>query len=171
MGLTFGYELRLPASCSEDDVNVVLQNLKRRAEQLRFEKVSATYEGVIDFLPDEWRHVFNVFADVNARPVNKDARPYSGDVNTARGFLAMPGKGAEAASFGFMRRTFDNTGSRDWFWQGWCKTQYASVFSAIARHQARRVSDRLNAVYAAEASDVDPRVQRAQRKVLKRSDW
>jgi hypothetical protein len=127
MGLTFSYELRLPASTSEEDVNLVIQNLKRRAEQLRFEVISPTYEGVVDFLPDDWRHVFNTFADVNARPVGQDERPYSGEVNSARGFLAMPGKGSEAASFGFMRRTFDDDGSREWFWQGWCKTQYASV--------------------------------------------
>lgn len=128
MGLTFGYELRLPASHSDEDVNVVLQKLKSRAERLRFERVSPHYEGVVDFLPDDWREVFNVFVDVNARPVSKRERRYLGDVNSARGFLAMPGKGSEAASFGFMRRTFKDDGSREWFWQGWCKTQYASVY-------------------------------------------
>lgn len=128
MGLTFGYELRLPASYSDEDVNVVIQNLKCRAERLRFERVSPHYEGVIDFLPDDWRQLFNIFVDVSARPVSKDERSYSGEVNTARGFLAMPGKGSEAASFGFMLRTFDDDGSRQWFWQGWCKTQYASAF-------------------------------------------
>ena len=47
----------------------------------------------------------------------------------------------------------------------------AALADYIARHQARRVSERLNAVYAAEASDLDPRTANAQRKVLKRSDW
>lgn len=126
MGLTFGYEFRLPARYSSDDVNVVIHRLKERAERLRFERVSPTYEGVIDFLPDDWRDMFNVFAGVNAEAVGHE-RPYSGDVNSARGFLAMPGKGSEAASFGFMLRTFEDDGSSDWFWQGWCKTQYASV--------------------------------------------
>ena len=50
MGLTFAYEFRLPASHSDEDVNFVIQNLKRRAEQLRFEHISPTYEGVVDFL-------------------------------------------------------------------------------------------------------------------------
>jgi predicted transcriptional regulator len=47
----------------------------------------------------------------------------------------------------------------------------AALADYIARHQARRVSEQLDAVYAAEASDVDEHVQRAQRTVLKRSDW
>jgi hypothetical protein len=127
MGLTFGYEFRLAERYSSDDVNVVLQQLKQRAERLRFARISQTYDGVVDFLPDDWRRLFNVLADVNARQVSGEERSYSGDVNTARGFLAMPGKGADAASFGFMRRQFDDDGSREWFWQGWCKTQYASV--------------------------------------------
>lgn len=47
----------------------------------------------------------------------------------------------------------------------------AALADYIARYQARRVSERLDAVYAAEVSDVDPLVERAQRKVLKRADW
>ena len=127
MGLTFSYEFRLPGWYSAEVVNAKIGNLKLHAERLRFPKISPTYDGVIDFLPDDWRELFNVFADVNARPIGDDERPYLADANSARGFLAMPGKGAEAASFGFMLRTFDDDGSREWFWQGWCKTQYASV--------------------------------------------
>jgi hypothetical protein len=127
MGLTFSYEFRLPGWYSSAVVNAKIGNLKIRAERLRFSKITPTYDGVIDVPPGDWRELFNVFADVNARPMGDDERPYSGDVNSARGFLAMPGKGAEAASFGFMLRTFDDDGSREWFWQGWCKPQYASV--------------------------------------------
>lgn len=47
----------------------------------------------------------------------------------------------------------------------------AALADYIARHQARRVSEQLDAVYSAEASYVEPRVERAQRKVLRRSDW
>ena len=126
MGLTFGYELRLPASLSGDEVDAILEKLKRHAERSRFRQVSSTYAGVVDFLPDEWRQVFNVLAEVNAEVLGNDERPYVADLATARGFLASPGKGAETTSFGFMLRTFDDDGSREWFWQGWCKTQYAS---------------------------------------------
>jgi metal-responsive CopG/Arc/MetJ family transcriptional regulator len=41
----------------------------------------------------------------------------------------------------------------------------------LARHQSRRVSERLDAVYATEASTLDPSVAAAQGKTLKRSEW
>jgi metal-responsive CopG/Arc/MetJ family transcriptional regulator len=41
----------------------------------------------------------------------------------------------------------------------------------IARHQSRRVSERLDAVYSADDSTLDPSLSEAQAKVLKRSEW
>ena len=41
----------------------------------------------------------------------------------------------------------------------------------INRHQARRVSERLDAVYGTESSSLDPLIAAAQAKVLKRSEW
>jgi metal-responsive CopG/Arc/MetJ family transcriptional regulator len=41
----------------------------------------------------------------------------------------------------------------------------------IDRHQARRVSERLDAVYGAESSSVDPSIRAAQARVLKRPEW
>ena len=41
----------------------------------------------------------------------------------------------------------------------------------IARHQARRVSERLDAVYGTESSNVDTSIAAAQSTVLKRSEW
>ena len=41
----------------------------------------------------------------------------------------------------------------------------------INRHQARRVSERLDAVYGTESSSLDPSIAAAQAKVLKRSEW
>ena len=41
----------------------------------------------------------------------------------------------------------------------------------IARHQARTVSERLNAVYGSEPSALDKATQRAQSKRLKRASW
>ena len=41
----------------------------------------------------------------------------------------------------------------------------------INRHQARRVSEQLDAVYGTEASAVDPSIAAAQVKVVKRTDW
>jgi metal-responsive CopG/Arc/MetJ family transcriptional regulator len=41
----------------------------------------------------------------------------------------------------------------------------------LARHHSRRVSERLDAVYATEASTLDRSVATAQEKTLKRSEW
>ena len=47
----------------------------------------------------------------------------------------------------------------------------AALEDYIGRHQARRVSERLDAVYAAEPSMLDPSIAAAQLKTLKRSEW
>lgn len=49
---------------------------------------------------------------------------------------------------------------------------YASALEDfIQRHQARRVSEKLDAVYAVESSELDPSVRKAQRRTLKRMSW
>ena len=128
MGLTFHYEFRLPPSYSSAEIDGVIRQLKDRAQRLRFQEVTTTYEGVVDFLPDDWRQFFNICVDVNSHAIGEEERPYSVDAITARGFLARPGKGTDAAAFGFMLRQFDDDGSREWLWRGFCKTQYASVY-------------------------------------------
>lgn len=41
----------------------------------------------------------------------------------------------------------------------------------LARHQASRVSERLDAVYSAEPSGLDPVIAAAQRRALQSGDW
>ena len=41
----------------------------------------------------------------------------------------------------------------------------------VAKHRAAKVTDRLDAVYAAEPSRLDPAVQRAQRRTARKSEW
>jgi len=41
----------------------------------------------------------------------------------------------------------------------------------IARHRTSKISERLDAVYALEAGGVDPRLARAQRRMLEQSEW
>jgi antitoxin MazE6 len=41
----------------------------------------------------------------------------------------------------------------------------------IAKRRSSKVTERLDAVYAAEASEVDAPVQRAQRRAIRRSEW
>jgi hypothetical protein len=47
----------------------------------------------------------------------------------------------------------------------------AALEDFIGRHQAKRVSERLDAVYDAEPSQLDKSIASAQRRVLKRADW
>jgi metal-responsive CopG/Arc/MetJ family transcriptional regulator len=41
----------------------------------------------------------------------------------------------------------------------------------IAKHRSSKVTERLDAVYAAEESHVEPALRRAQRRAVKRSEW
>ena len=41
----------------------------------------------------------------------------------------------------------------------------------LAKHQARKVTERLNAVYAKSAAKLDPAVARAGARTLRRSQW
>lgn len=133
MGLTLHYDLRLPASTPNEEVDRILAALRERAHELRFEFVSpvATVQprpqpSDADDRPGGW---LGFFASLIAEPYGEDRPALAGDVATARGFLVNPGEGCESATFGFLLRA-DATGSaREWFWQCSCKTQYASVVS------------------------------------------
>ncbi len=46
-----------------------------------------------------------------------------------------------------------------------------AVAEFLAKHQARKVTDRLNALYADESSALDPRLDRAQRRTAARAEW
>ena len=41
----------------------------------------------------------------------------------------------------------------------------------VAKHRTARVTERLDAVYSSESAAVDEPVKRAQRRVVKRSEW
>ena len=41
----------------------------------------------------------------------------------------------------------------------------------VARHQARRVSEKLDAVYGQASSKLDPAVRKAQARALKKDEW
>lgn len=46
-----------------------------------------------------------------------------------------------------------------------------AVAEYLAKHQARKVTDRLNALYADESSALDPRLARAQKRSAARTTW
>lgn len=49
---------------------------------------------------------------------------------------------------------------------------YATALAEyLAKHQAAKVTERLNAVYRSQPSELDERVRRAQRRVVAREEW
>lgn len=49
---------------------------------------------------------------------------------------------------------------------------YATALAEyLAKHQAAKVTERLNAVYSAQPSELDERVRRAQRRAVARPEW
>ena len=46
-----------------------------------------------------------------------------------------------------------------------------AVAEYLAKHQAAKVTDRLNATYAAQPSQLHPALRRSQRRALARSEW
>ncbi len=49
---------------------------------------------------------------------------------------------------------------------------YATALAEyLAKHRAARVTERLDAVYRAEPSELDESVRRAQRRQLRRAEW
>ena len=47
----------------------------------------------------------------------------------------------------------------------------AALAEYVAKHRAAKISERLDAVYAAEEARVDRSLSRAQREVLEQSEW
>ena len=49
---------------------------------------------------------------------------------------------------------------------------YATALAEyVAKHQAAKITDRLNATYAAQPSRLDPALRRAQRRVVAGREW
>lgn len=46
-----------------------------------------------------------------------------------------------------------------------------AVAEYVAKHRDAKVTERLNAVYAAERSDLDPAIRKGQRRSVGRSEW
>jgi metal-responsive CopG/Arc/MetJ family transcriptional regulator len=46
-----------------------------------------------------------------------------------------------------------------------------AVAEFVAKHQSRKVTERLDAVYVAEPSTLDPEIRQAQRRRLPRDNW
>src|SRR4051812_22450723 len=102
MGLTLHFELRLPGSTTEDEVNRVLAKVRQKADSMALEFVAPLNFG--DATIGE--HDFLRFlATMISEPREEEIPPMMGDVESARAVLVFTGEGCEAAHFGFLRRS------------------------------------------------------------------
>jgi hypothetical protein len=133
MGLHLNYELRLPATNTDEQIAERLEALRTFAAELPFDEVSPVVRAHSAELPTArpWPAAIAFHASIIAEPWDEDAPALTGDVGTAQGFLVNPGQGCETAFFGFLRRADDAGGHSEWYWHCSCKTQYASTVSDV----------------------------------------
>lgn len=132
MGLHLNYELRLPASTSDEDVDRVLGKLHEFAMRQPFDEVSPLVHWTNDATsePTGWSGAIRLWGDIIAMPWDGEESPkLYGERSTARAFFINAGDGCETAGFGFMARGPERAAPTEWFWYCTCKTQYASVVS------------------------------------------
>ena len=152
MGLTIYYDLSLPAETPEVEVYRLLAKLRDEARTLPFEATSElvrlteqdldrpspmrglAFEGLEDVVDVVGRFVRDKLyreshgLEVEHAPDEEyfyveapDGLPV-----VVIGFAVAPGAGSEPASFALAKLDEQDTSSR-WFWQAFCKTQYASA--------------------------------------------
>jgi hypothetical protein len=146
MGLHLCYELRLPGDTPEAHVAEVLERLRERACALMIDRVSPMFRLSLDELRQHrapsWTSLDWYFHLVASGILQErdDASAYAmhtPDRAAAIGFAVHPGRGCEAAGFGFIRPLLTDPPQESeraeewnaWFWHACCKTQYASVVS------------------------------------------
>ncbi|MEO7455241.1 MAG: hypothetical protein ABIY52_03210 [Gemmatimonadaceae bacterium] len=126
MGLTIHFELRLPGSTPESEVDLRLGRLREQAEKMPFEFVAPLAFGQATINDSDF---LEIITSLIAEPMEGDIPPMSGDPSTTRAMLLSPGDGCEPAHFGFLRRSDESGAESEWYWRCHCKTQYASNVS------------------------------------------
>ena len=131
MGLTVHYKLRLVHGTARQ-ARAIIKKLHRKALSLPFARVTdfAEYSnrgGYLRDLPDWFRAEIEFWALPRRGLVIVPQRVF--------GFLVVPGRGCESATFGLLQypKVFARAGGRrvptrlsGWRWQAFCKTEYAS---------------------------------------------
>ena len=145
MGIGIHYSLQLPGDTSAREVRQVLARLRTIAGAVRADRLSPVFSYSLrdllapptDAVPLE-RH-FHHQATLNLYEVDVALeRVEHRDRRAALGFSVHPGRGCDAAAFGFMRpgltaapADFDKDKVwSSWWWSGFCETQYASIVGA-----------------------------------------
>lgn len=131
MGLFLNFELRLPASASDDSAVETLLALRAYALTLPFADVSPFLSETASVSSGTQAQLESLrfWASIVAEPFDDDEPPLYGDEASAQGFYVNPGKGCETAFIGLLRRSDASGKHGEWYWRSFCKTQYASVVS------------------------------------------
>jgi hypothetical protein len=131
VGLHLNYDLRLDHTTSPEAAANALRALHARAQTLPFAHVSpfmSEATATTDDLQQQW-HSLRRWASIVTMPGEDEVITHTFDVDTTAGFLVYPGEGSESAWFGLLRRQDPRGCDADWYWTGFCKTQYASIVS------------------------------------------
>ena len=147
MGLHICYDLRLPADTPVAHVVTVLERLRAQATGPGVH-ITALFRFSLAHLQRKrapgWTGLdryFDVIAGIVLRTRDGIVQynPADRDRVAALGFALHPGRGSEAATFGFVRPLVaapgdgaenDDPGAHAaWYWTACCKTQYASIVS------------------------------------------
>lgn len=149
MGLTIHYELRLPGETSDAAAVDHLQRLHDYAATLGAKAIVPVLtfsgaqlsapgrdweSGTVEWLIHVFTEVMRMYRDGAVEDIEDKERL------AAASFLVYPGEGSESATFGLVRPLLteppqdlehvENAGDwKLWYWQSFCKTQYASTIS------------------------------------------
>ncbi len=147
MGLTIHYELRLPGDISDSLAVHYLTRLREFALTVGAQHVIPLlfFTGAeLALRGDQWEHGsvewwFHIFTDTMREHRDGGVEDIEdSDRLAVAAFMVVPGEGCEPASFGLVRPLrseppaahveFPDDWKR-WYWQSFCKTQYASAAS------------------------------------------
>ena len=129
MGLIF-YRLRLAGDTPPSRVDEILAELYAAARELPVIRSPKVQVG-----DPRWHTLFDLMLH---DPYVDGTALRQSDLSTARGFAVMPGEGTEYALIGFVHR-HGRGEEHEWFWDGFCRTQFASRVSEehfVACHEA-----------------------------------
>jgi hypothetical protein len=146
VGLTISYQLRLPGETTDDQAVALLERLRVHALEIGAEFATPVllFTGAMLSAPEDadphssvewWLRVF-------AQGVRDGRDGATGPIDDAErlafaAFMMTVGEGSEPAAFGLVRPLIGSAPLREgtngywgsWYWQGFCKTQYASAVS------------------------------------------
>ena len=129
MGLTISWNLELN-SASIDEVRAKIAHLRKLALKLPFQQVEELVEiegeaCIFDKYDLQDPHIFLKLRGLKATDIALNGCS-AVDSTYLIAFDSLPGEGCETAAFGLAAHSDPLESVNDWYWTGFCKTQYAS---------------------------------------------